>query len=1031
MWSSWPFFIHPKIIVMAKRKKQHQKKKRKSKRTRPMLSLCMIAKDEADFLSQCMASVKGLVDEVVIGDTGSSDETVSIARKAGARVFDVAWTGDFSVARNTVMGHARGAWILVLDCDEVVAPQDHVAICNAMASKNVSGFRMTTRNYVEASNRAGWQACDGGYDEEKNYRGWFPTTKVRLFRNDSRIRFEGALHELVEGTVEKIGGAIADLAVPVHHYGYVEKDRDDDMYALAAQKKADGDPQNAEASYQLALSLRDAGKFEQAREAIEVCIGLMGQDHADHGHYLKPDFVYLVWGEILSKLNDRVGEEKAYLKALGENELSYHALNNLGALKQRTGELQEALAYYQQAVVIAPEVEAIGENVRRVRELLNRESHIGNQSREVELQESSETDVVGDGGRLTLCMIAGNEGHRLGKCLESVKGLVDEIVVVDTGSTDNTVEIAKEYGATLGYFEWCDDFAAARNESLKLATGDWIMWLDPDDILPRECHAKIRSAMQRGLGKNVAYYWILDDQGYEPVTCLQMRLFPNVQGLKFTMPIHEQITPSLAELGVRTEATDIRVEHTGYSSPEVVDQKQVKYLRIMESWLEKYPDDYIVRSHAAMTYYIRGRLQESIEAYQKILADGRVQQDKNLVIQTTATLYLGRCFMRLKQYDDALPYLLDAQKLDDQYAVTNLTLGECYTRMNRAEDAIVALDQALAFENQVTFSATDPVALQYSIRFFKGQNLEALGQLEDAIVWYKNASEIDKTRGGAHGRLSSVYRRLGMNEDAVMALETALQCEPDNAQHRFNRGTFYLEAGEMDHAVRWFKKALESDPTKPEPYLNLGYVARRQGDVKTAEEMYQRAIERSRGGYDAQANLGHLLLDQERFVEAGILFETVRKQQTGLLDITLGLCVVRASAGALADVRAYLGEVLQAVYGAELSLPVPDNALAADVALLLAEAGRMLVQQQQIMCAKLAYWAAYCLDQASLDIALQLAAVYQATDEHWKAVSIYEGLIQMRPTDPELFEKLGVCYEAMGVAEAAQLCSEQIATLKQ
>ena len=498
-------------ITMAKRKKQHQKKNRKSKRTRPKLSLCMIAKDEADFLSQCLASVKGLVDEVVIGDTGSSDETISVARQAGARVFDVDWTGDFSVARNTVMGHARGAWILVLDCDEVIAQQDHTAICNAMASKNVSGFRMTTRNYVDTSNRVGWQACEGTYTQEKKYRGWFPTTKVRLFRNDSRIRFEGALHELVEGAVEKVGGAIADLAVPVHHYGYIEKERNDEMYAQAAQKKAEGDPQNAEAQYQLALSLRDAGEFAQAREAIESCIALMDQDGAIKGHYLKPDFVYLVWGDILGKLDDRAGEEQAYLKAVKENALCYQALNNLGTLKQRAGDLTEALNYYQQAVVIAPEVETIGENVRRIETLLGMPDQ--------EKGECVKQNTKGDGGRLTLCMIAKNEGHRLRTCLESVQGLVDEIVVVDTGSTDDTVSIAKEYGAKLGYFEWCDDFASARNESLKLATGDWIMWLDPDDILPQECHVKIRSAMRRGLGKNVAYYWVLDDQGYETVTC--------------------------------------------------------------------------------------------------------------------------------------------------------------------------------------------------------------------------------------------------------------------------------------------------------------------------------------------------------------------------------------------------------------------------------------------------------------------------------------------------------------------------------
>ena len=183
-------------------------------------------------------------------------------------------------------------------------------------------------------------------------------------------------------------------------------------------------------------------------------------------------------------------------------------------------------------------------------------------------------------------MIAKDEEARLARCLDSVQGLVDEIVVVDTGSSDATVEVARRYGAKLGYFEWCDDFSAARNASLELATGDWILWLDPDDVLPGEMHAKIRAAMRRGQGKKTAYSFVLDDQGYEPVTCFQMRLFPNLEGVEVTMPIHEQLTPSLARIGVRCEATDIRVEHTGYTTPEVVREKQERYLGIMERWLE-------------------------------------------------------------------------------------------------------------------------------------------------------------------------------------------------------------------------------------------------------------------------------------------------------------------------------------------------------------------------------------------------------------------------------------------------------------
>jgi tetratricopeptide (TPR) repeat protein len=1008
---------------MAK-KKTKAKHQAKNQTDQPTLSLCMIVKDEAGFLRGCLASVKGLVDEIVVGDTGSLDETKEVASGAGAVVVDVPWQGDFAAARNAVLESATCDWVLVLDCDEVLAKKDLAPIRKAIASRRAMAYRMTTRNYAQSGNRVGWQSCLGNYAEEKTYLGWFPTTKVRLFKNDARIRFEGAVHELVEGAVKKIGGTIGDLSVPVHHYGYVEKDRPDALYVEVALQKAAADPENPEAFYQLALSLRDAGELANAKDAIDQSIALIEAGKLTKTEYLQLDFVFLVQGDILGRLGDRVGEEASCLRALGVNSKCYQALNNLGTLKQRLDDLDMALDYYEQALALAPEVDTIRENVRRVKQKKKEKREGVGDGKLSELR-----SMKGNGGRLTLCMIAKNEGHRIGQCLESVQGLVDEIVVVDTGSTDNTMEIVKQYGSTTGYFEWCDDFSAARNVSLSLATGDWIMWLDPDDVLPKECHGKIREAMRLGLGKKKAFYWVLDDQGFEPVSCLQMRLFPNLPGVKFTMPIHEQVTPSLAAIGVTCEATDIRVEHYGYSSPEVVKEKQSRYLGIMASWLDKHPDDYIVQSHAAMTYYIQGKLEQAIATYQQILDDGQAHKDRNLVIETTATLYLGRCFMRQRNYEKALPYLLDAQRMDDQYAITNLTLGECYTRMGRHQDALNALDQALRFEDQVTFSATDMTTAKYSMRFFKGQNLEALERFSESVDWYKKAAETGPKRGDALGRLSGVYRLLGQTDNAIAAIDEALKRDPENAPHRFNRGTFYLELGNETEAVRWFKRALEIAPDMFEPYLNMGYVMRKRGDLKTAEEMYVHAVERSGDeGYEAHANLAHMLLDQARYDEADGFLEEVQNRNSGLMDIILGLCVTRAHKGALNDVRVMMAPVLDAVYVGTLQMTIPEQAGANDLAALFGECGNMLIQQQQGVCARLAFLAAYCLNK-SPENGLLLADIYKRTGDVWKAIEVYESLIRLQPTNPDLFRQLGQCYLAIGSQESAQMCEQQVQAL--
>ena len=95
-------------------------------------------------------------------------------------------------------------------------------------------------------------------------------------------------------------------------------------------------------------------------------------------------------------------------------------------------------------------------------------------------------------GTISLCMIMKNEEARLARCLESVKGFVDEINIADTGSNDRSLDICKHYGANVIHHVWRDDFSAARNDSIDMATCDWVLILDPDEVISRKDHDKIK-----------------------------------------------------------------------------------------------------------------------------------------------------------------------------------------------------------------------------------------------------------------------------------------------------------------------------------------------------------------------------------------------------------------------------------------------------------------------------------------------------------------------------------------------------------
>ena len=189
------------------------------------LSLCMIVKNEQPNLVRCLSSVKAAVDEIIVVDTGSTDRTKEIATVFGAKVFDAPWNDDFAEARNTALSKATGDWIFVLDADEAVSPADCLKLKgllkHAGKRKDSAGWLVTTRNYSPDMNLEGWTANDGSYGSEEAASGWFPSVKVRLFRNDPRIRYEGAVHEMVEPSMKREGLTWRSCDVIVHHYGTV------------------------------------------------------------------------------------------------------------------------------------------------------------------------------------------------------------------------------------------------------------------------------------------------------------------------------------------------------------------------------------------------------------------------------------------------------------------------------------------------------------------------------------------------------------------------------------------------------------------------------------------------------------------------------------------------------------------------------------------------------------------------------------------------------------------------------------------
>jgi GT2 family glycosyltransferase/Flp pilus assembly protein TadD len=242
------------------------------------VSLCMIVKNEEAHLARCLQSVKPVVDEMVLVDTGSGDRTKDVASAFGAKVYDFSWSDDFAAARNYALEKASGAWTLHLDADEVLSPLDYEAFRKLLQrSKSIStGYIFNTRNYTWDVNQMGWQANDGKYAEEAG-AGWTPSEKVRLFPRDHRIRFEFPVHELVEPSLKRCGMAMQRCAIPVHHYGKLDRQQCSDKeeaYYLIGKKKLAETGDDPVALRELAIQAEVLGKHAEAIDLWERFIVL-------------------------------------------------------------------------------------------------------------------------------------------------------------------------------------------------------------------------------------------------------------------------------------------------------------------------------------------------------------------------------------------------------------------------------------------------------------------------------------------------------------------------------------------------------------------------------------------------------------------------------------------------------------------------------------------------------------------------------------------------------------------------------------
>jgi len=223
---------------------------------------------------------------------------------------------------------------------------------------------------------------------------------------------------------------------------------------------------------------------------------------------------------------------------------------------------------------------------------------------------------------VSLCMIVKNEEFYLTRCLNSIKDIVDEIIIVDTGSSDKTIDIAKNFGAKVYYYQWNNNFSEARNESLKFATKNWILILDADDELYTEDQENLKDLLKKKLDENAIYYFetlnyygnTIDDNSI--TINLNPRLFINNHGTHYEGEVHNQLVHSENKYNVIYKL--VKIHHYGYMSKSIDSKnKRNRNITLLTEQIKKDPNNYFAHFNLGTEYAALNDIKTALEHYYK------------------------------------------------------------------------------------------------------------------------------------------------------------------------------------------------------------------------------------------------------------------------------------------------------------------------------------------------------------------------------------------------------------------------------
>jgi|GEM_PF-1298161 len=694
---------------------------------------------------------------------------------------------------------------------------------------------------------------------------------------------------------------------------------------------------------QEAIALTRSGRWEEALNRIDECLKERPADWD----------LWNAFGVALMKLGRMNEAEEAFRHGLANRPDNRDFSHNLAFVLLEKGQYEEAMEHALAAIALSPDSPEIRRTVERIRSVLVKEARRIRKGRTeskarkdpeysrlkaLTLRADSylreEMSNLRQKPKLSVIMIVKDEEQYLRECLESVKDVADEIVIADTGSTDGSMRIAKEYGAVCIEIPWNEDFSEARNASLAKATGNWALWIDADERLDKGQKELVRSLIAHaadntgGFTVNIRNY-IGNRNNPDAFWHRAVRLFRITPETRFIGRVHEQVMPSLHTLGYQFVMSHLNLSHYGYLD-DLMEGRN-KYERFIRMLHRDVDDENLAglrgfnMFNLGNAYFASKQYEEAIYWLEKAAEGLSFKEEYVITLYSTWIASLHS----LHRFDEMIAVADRAEKLGIKSSTLDFERAHAYLQKGMLDMA--ERHFKLARERGKTSPSGfvqigDSAASGYKCLFGLALVSHARKDWKSTERYARESIEERPTFEDGLFFLADALMNQNRDEEAIPYLQSLMEVAPEHEEGLVRLGVLLYDKGEYldayphllraykgekglsrvvarfadcadrlaqyDEALAAYRKAVEMDPTSADLKINLGRVLDKMGEKDAALKCFSQAILANPQCANAYFNAADLLYQGGLYVQSARFLGEGLKRDPGNAGgfLVLGNC---------------------------------------------------------------------------------------------------------------------------------------------